>query len=75
MIRYNQTIRRQHLTNCLSVSDHFVGLVIKGFIFSYDYPFFLVERVNLKVNILAHIEITINPFHASSLSGVIEREQ
>ena len=25
-----QTIRRQQLTNCLSVFDHFVGLVLRG---------------------------------------------
>ena len=27
--KHNQTIRRQQLTNCLSVFDHFVGLVLK----------------------------------------------
>ena len=31
MIKRAQTIRRQKPANCLSVFDHFVGLVLKGF--------------------------------------------
>ena len=30
MIKYTQTIRLQQPTNCLSVFDHFVKLVLKG---------------------------------------------
>ena len=30
MAKHTQTIRRQKPTNCLSVSDHFVGLALKG---------------------------------------------
>ena len=30
MVKHTQTIRRQKPTNCLSVFDHFVGLVRKG---------------------------------------------
>ena len=30
MVKHTQTIRRQQPTNCLSVFDHFVGLVLKG---------------------------------------------
>ena len=30
MVKHTQTIRRQQPTNCLSVSDHFVGFVLKG---------------------------------------------
>ena len=30
MAKNIQTIRRQQSTNCLSVFDHFVGLVLKG---------------------------------------------
>ena len=30
MVKYTQTICRQHPTNCLSVLDHFVGLALKG---------------------------------------------
>ena len=30
MVKYTQTILRLLLTNCLSVFDHFVGLVLKG---------------------------------------------
>ena len=30
MVKYTQTIHRQHPTNCLSVLDHFVGLALKG---------------------------------------------
>ena len=33
MVKRNQTIRWQQLTNCLSVFDHFVGLVFKGLSF------------------------------------------
>ena len=29
MVKHTQTIRRQQGTNCLSVLDHFVGLVLK----------------------------------------------
>ena len=31
MVKHIQTIRRQKLTICLSVFDHFVGLALKGF--------------------------------------------
>ena len=30
MVKHTQTIRRQKPTNCLSVFDHFVGLMRKG---------------------------------------------
>ena len=30
MVKHTQTIRRQQLTKCLSVFDHFVGLALKG---------------------------------------------
>ena len=30
MVKHTQTIRRKQPTNCLSVFDHFVGLVLKG---------------------------------------------
>ena len=30
MIKHTQTIRRQQLTNCFCVFDHFVGLALKG---------------------------------------------
>ena len=30
MVKHTQTIHRLLLTNCLSVFDHFVGLVLKG---------------------------------------------
>ena len=29
MVKHTQTIRRQQSTNCLSVFDHFMGLVVK----------------------------------------------
>ena len=32
MAKYTQTIRRQKLTNCWSIFDHFVGLALKGLI-------------------------------------------
>ena len=30
MVKHTQTIRRQQLTNCLSVFDHFEGLALKS---------------------------------------------
>ena len=30
MVKHTQIIRRQQSTNCLSVFDHFLGLVLKG---------------------------------------------
>ena len=30
MVKHTQSIRRQQPKNCLSVSDHFVGLALKG---------------------------------------------
>ena len=30
MVKHNETIRQQKPTNCLSVSEHFVELVLKG---------------------------------------------
>ena len=30
MVKHTQTIRRQQLTNCLSVFAHFAGLALKG---------------------------------------------
>ena len=32
MVKHTQTMHRQQPTNCLSVLDHFVGLVLKGLI-------------------------------------------
>ena len=32
MVKHTQTIRRQNLTNCLSVCDHFVGLALEGLV-------------------------------------------
>ena len=31
MVKHTQTLRQQQLTNCLSVSDHLVGLALKRF--------------------------------------------
>ena len=33
MVKHTQTIRQQASTNCLSMFDHFVGLVLTGLIF------------------------------------------
>ena len=32
MVKQTQNIRRQKPTNCLSVFDHYVGLMLKGLI-------------------------------------------
>ena len=34
MVKHTQAILRRQPTNCLSVIDHFVGLVLKGLIIS-----------------------------------------
>ena len=44
MVKHAQTIRRQQPTNCLSVFDHFVGLVLIGLI-EYE-----IVKVQLKNN-------------------------
>ena len=36
MVKYTQTIRRQFANDCLSVFDHFVGVVLKGLINRID---------------------------------------
>ena len=38
MVKHTQTIRRQWLTNCLSVFDHFVGLALKDLITIVAHP-------------------------------------
>ena len=35
MVKHTQTIRRLLPTNCLSVFDHFVGLLLKGLMFFF----------------------------------------
>ena len=51
MVKHTQTIRRQQPTNCLSVSDHFVGLVLKGLtiilIITFIVSFILQKWINL----------------------------
>ena len=37
MVKHTQTIRQQLPTNCLSVFDHFVILVLKGLIQIFEY--------------------------------------
>ena len=37
MVKHTQTIRQQLPTNCLSVFDHFVILVLKGLIQVFEY--------------------------------------
>ena len=44
-----QTTRRQQLTNCLCVFDHFVGLTLKGLNFDYDFWCFQ-GIINGKIN-------------------------
>ena len=38
MVKHTQTICQQQLTNCLSVFDDFVKLVLKGLRFIFDHP-------------------------------------
>ena len=50
MVKHSQTIRRLLLTNCLSVFDHVVGLVLKGLTFLYLPLSFLKEVVAANFN-------------------------
>ena len=55
MVKHTQTIRRQQPTNCLSVSDYFVGLPLKGLMhFASVLPFISVLSSILKY--LLHLE-------------------
>ena len=44
MVKHTQTIRRQKLTNCLSVFDHFVKLALKGL------NGMLAQKLNYKID-------------------------
>ena len=50
MVKYTQTIRRQQRTSCLSVFDHFVGLVFKGLL--ENFIFCVVRKKLFKMNSL-----------------------
>ena len=50
MVKHSETIRRLLLTNCLSVFDHVVGLVLKGLTFLYLPLSFLKEVVAANFN-------------------------
>ena len=45
IVKHTQTIRRQQTTNCLSVSDHFVGLVLKELPILKKAPFLMFDRL------------------------------
>ena len=47
MVKRAQTIRRQKPANCLSVFDHFVGLVLKGFSLSLKVIFAKTEKLKI----------------------------
>ena len=67
MVKHIQTLRRLLLTNCLSVFDHFVGLVLKGLTISIYYFSFeiLIEFSLMDVNI-------VNTISNSSMHHVAE---
>ena len=43
MVIHTQTIRRLLLTNCLSVFDHFVGLLLKGLMFRHSWSMLCIS--------------------------------
>ena len=54
IVKHTQTIRRQQPTNCLSVFDHFLGLMLEGLICSFFDAFkvaviFFVEIASIKL--------------------------
>ena len=48
MVEHTQTIRRQQLTNCFSVFDHFEGLALKG-LKNFDLK---INKPNINTNII-----------------------
>ena len=55
IVKHTQTIRRQQPTNCLSVFDHFLGLVLEGLICSFFDA--------LKVAVIFFVEIASNKLY------------
>ena len=55
IVKHTQTIRRQQPTNCLSVFDHFLGLVLEGLICSFFDAF--------KVAVIFFVEIASNKLY------------
>ena len=52
LIKHTQTIRRQQLTNCVSVFDHFLRLVLKGLGWNISSRHFLVKFPNFRQELL-----------------------
>ena len=48
MVKHTQKIRRQQPKNCLSVFDHFVGLVIEGLAKRFEQPLKYVCPLSIK---------------------------
>ena len=67
MVKHTQTIHRQEPTNCLSVSDHFVGFALKGlkknfFWYSFVYVVIISSslfRINFKWSDIEQVHVTI----------------
>ena len=55
MVKYNQTIRQQQPTNCLSVFDHFVWLLFKGlrFMVTDDHEIKLFFKFKLNISTIS----------------------
>ena len=54
MVKHTKTIRRQQPTHCLSVSDHFVGLALKGLKCKLQYC--KQTNFHFSLNLERHIE-------------------
>ena len=52
VVRHTQTVRRQIPTNCLSVFDHFVGLMFKGLISAFCFPVTFYQGLLLRWTLL-----------------------
>ena len=60
MVKHTQTIRRHFLTNCLSVFDHFMGLMIKELTINSDLTFNFIALIFQSVS---NVKFTIDKFN------------
>ena len=63
MVKHTQTIRRHFLTNCLSVFDHFMGLMIKELTINSDLTFNFIRYIALIFQSVSNVKFTIDKFN------------
>ena len=60
MVKHTQTILRHFLTNCFSVFDHFMGLMIKGLTINSDLTFNFIRYIALIFQSVSNAKFTID---------------